>query len=95
MFVRICLGGAQLKQTRAEQTEKEIDEARRAYTAVAARSSILFFCIADLAQIDPMYQYSLEWFIGAFMRAFRDTAVSCDIKKRLSLLNEYFTVRPA
>jgi dynein heavy chain len=39
--------------------EKQIDEGRESYRSVAFRASILFFCIVDLANIDPMYQYSL------------------------------------
>ena len=36
-------------------TEKQIDEARESYRPVAARASLLFFCIIDLTEIDPMY----------------------------------------
>ena len=42
--------------------EKEIDETREKYREVAYRAQILFFTIVDLAVIDPMYQYSLQWF---------------------------------
>ena len=35
---------------------------------VALRASLLFFCISDLATVDPMYQYSLSWFIALFIR---------------------------
>ena len=42
--------------------EKQIDEIREAFRTVARRASLLFFCIVDLAHIDPMYQYSLQWF---------------------------------
>jgi len=34
----------------------------------AVRASLLFFCISDLAMVDPMYQYSLTWFISLFVR---------------------------
>ena len=51
----------------AEQTEKDIDETRSLYIPVAVNTQILFFCVADLANIDPMYQYSLEWFIAIFL----------------------------
>jgi dynein heavy chain len=47
----------------AEQTEKDIDVTRSQYIPVAVNTQILFFCVADMASIDPMYQYSLEWFI--------------------------------
>ena len=51
----------------AEQTEKDIDETRSLYIPVAVRTQILFFCTTDLANVDPMYQYSLEWFINLFL----------------------------
>jgi len=43
------------KQIIAEKTEIEIDEARTGYLPVAKKTSGLFFCISDLASIDPMY----------------------------------------
>ena len=50
-------------------TEEQIDKTREGYRSVAYRASILFFCIIDLAGIDPMYQYSLQWFINLFKMA--------------------------
>ncbi len=49
------------KQSIAEETENKIDSARMGYTPIAVHSTVLFFSIADLANIDPMYQYSLAW----------------------------------
>ncbi|KAF6774187.1 hypothetical protein AHF37_07990 [Paragonimus kellicotti] len=57
----------QAKVVVAEQTEHDIDETRSKYIPVAVRTQILFFCVADLANIDPMYQYSLEWFVNIFL----------------------------
>ena len=51
----------------AEQTEREIDETRSQYIPVSVRTQLLFFCTTDLANVDPMYQYSLEWFVGIFL----------------------------
>ncbi len=47
------------KQAIAEVTELKIDQTRLGYTPIAVHSAILFFSIADLANIEPMYQYSL------------------------------------
>jgi dynein heavy chain len=52
----------------AEVTEAEINEARSRYLCVATRGSIIYFVIADLALIDPMYQYSLEYYAILFNR---------------------------
>ena len=56
------------KQEIAQKTEILIDETRNGYTPVAVHSSILFFCISDLANIEPMYQYSLTWFINLYLQ---------------------------
>lgn len=58
----------QAKQEVATATEAEIDNARNGYRPVAAHSSVLFFCISDLANIEPMYQYSLTWFINLYLQ---------------------------
>lgn len=52
------------KQAAAAITELEIDEARLLYVPVSSHGSVLFFCISDLANIDPMYQYSLVWWVN-------------------------------
>jgi dynein heavy chain len=51
------------QQEIAAKTEVEIDQARIGYQPIAQRTSGLFFCIQDLAFIDPMYQYSLPFFV--------------------------------
>jgi dynein heavy chain len=42
------------KQKIAEETQKEIEFTRQGYLPVAKHSTILFFCISDLANIDPV-----------------------------------------
>ena len=51
-----------VRMKESEVTEKEIDVKRESFRPVAYRCSLLFFCIVDLSIIDPMYQYSLQWF---------------------------------
>ena len=46
--------------------EEEINQPRNQYRSVAVRGSILYFVIADLARVDPMYQYSLAYFTKLF-----------------------------
>lgn len=79
------------KQKISDETEAKIDEARAGYKPVAHFSSILYFAVTDLANIDPMYQYSLRWFVDLFVRAIADSQQSDDLEVRLQLLNEYFT----
>nr|8GLV_Kg Chain Kg, DHC_N2 domain-containing protein [Chlamydomonas reinhardtii] len=79
------------KQKVADVTEAKIDEARAGYKPVAHHSSLLYFCVTDMANIDPMYQYSLRWFVDLFVRAIADSQRSDDLEDRLQLLNSYFT----
>ncbi|XP_065895241.1 dynein axonemal heavy chain 1-like isoform X2 [Dysidea avara] len=75
----------------AEQTERDIDVTRSQYIPVAVRTQILFFCTTDLANIDPMYQYSLEWFIGIFLGSIANAEKSDDLTERIVSINDYFT----
>ena len=44
-------------------TLEEINSTRELYRPVAKRGSVLYFVIASLVNIDPMYQYSFEFLI--------------------------------
>ncbi|KAJ8728552.1 hypothetical protein PYW07_006248 [Mythimna separata] len=74
-----------------ERTSIEIDEARSGYVPVAERGSILFFCLSDMANVDPMYQYSLEWFAKLFVRAMAETEPNEDIIERVDVIIVHFT----
>ncbi|OAF71836.1 Dynein heavy chain 12, axonemal [Intoshia linei] len=79
------------KQLVARETEKKINETRQGYQPVATLSSILYFSIADLPNIDPMYQYSLSWFINLYLASINDSNKSKILERRLRYLQDYFT----
>ncbi|XP_014909460.1 dynein heavy chain 7, axonemal [Poecilia latipinna] len=79
------------KQAVAEETEQKIDETRMGYKPIAIHSAILFFSIADLANIEPMYQYSLTWFINLFINSIDSSEKSDEVDKRLQILRDHFT----
>ncbi|XP_017763577.1 PREDICTED: dynein heavy chain 7, axonemal-like [Eufriesea mexicana] len=81
----------QVKQAAAEQTEKSIDDARLQYTPIAEYSTVLFFTIGMLINIDPMYQYSLSWFVNLFELATDNTEPAETVAQRLTDLMKYFT----
>lgn len=73
--------------------EKEIDETREKYREVAFRAQILFFTIVDLAVIDPMYQYSLQWFASLFGASIDNSpGKNQDPSVRIKGLNDHFTL---
>jgi dynein heavy chain len=81
----------QAKVAEAEKTEEQIDISRNSFRPVAYRGSILYFTIAGLGTVDPMYQYSLQWFRNLFVQAIRLSEKSDDHDVRLKNLNDFFT----
>jgi dynein heavy chain, axonemal len=79
------------KQAAAAKTEAEIDEARVGYQPCGDYTSILFFAISDLAAIDPMYQYSLPWFISLFVSSVKSAPPSEYLEERLKNIHDNFT----
>ena len=79
------------KVKEAAVTEKEIDETREKYRPVAFRGSILYFCICDLSTVDPMYQYSLQWYITLFVKSCDEAEDSEDLEERKLSLIDTFT----
>ena len=53
----------------AKVVEVDINETRMKYNKVSIRGSILYFVIADLAFINPMYQNSLAYIKSLFKKA--------------------------
>ncbi|KAM7384052.1 hypothetical protein PAMA_011415 [Pampus argenteus] len=80
------------KQKIASVTEKEIDDTRMGYRPVAEHSSILFFCISELANIEPMYQYSLTWFLNLYLCSISQSLKSDDVAERINNIVEHFTL---
>jgi len=70
----------------AEETAKLINENRESYRNVAIRGSVLYFVIADLGLIDPMYQYSLDFFSKLFNRRLERSTKSEILEQRLDIL---------
>ena len=68
-----------------------IEEARSKYSTVADRGCHLFFIIASLSEIDPMYQYSLNYFTKLFKQIIIGSEPSEDIEKRVDILMKTIT----
>lgn len=79
------------KQTEAEITERTIDKTRHQYQSVAIYSSKLFFIIDSLSNINPMYQYSLSWFVNLFVMSVDNCPKHDKIEERSEALIKHFT----
>mgnify|MGYP003960777073 FL=1 len=75
----------------SEKAEHEINETRAKYVPASTRGSILYFIITDLGNVDPMYQYSLEYFQKVFKQCIKDAAPSANLDERLKNLISYQT----
>uniref|UniRef100_A0A8C3QWW7 Dynein axonemal heavy chain 3 n=1 Tax=Cyanoderma ruficeps TaxID=181631 RepID=A0A8C3QWW7_9PASS len=62
------------------------------YKPVAVHSAVVFFCISDLANIEPMYQYSLIWFINLYVQSIAKSRKSGRLKERIKNITNHFTV---
>jgi dynein heavy chain len=75
----------------AEFTERKIDEARTGYRPIAVQSSLIFFSVIALSPLDPMYQYSLTWFLSLYSDSFDKAASSPYIKQRIQNVSNTLT----
>ena len=64
---------------------------RRAYKPCGDYTAILFFAISDLSVIDPMYQYSLPWFISLFEASVAGADKDSQVSRRLQAVHGHFT----
>lgn len=69
-----------------EETEKVITATREKYRNLASRGAILYFVVASLADIDPMYQYSLKYFSQIFCAVIRVDHPKMDTEERIAHL---------
>ncbi|XP_038617180.1 dynein heavy chain 14, axonemal [Tachyglossus aculeatus] len=50
----------------SEKAEREFERIRESFLPIATRGALLYFVVADLVQINYMYQFSLDWFHQVF-----------------------------
>jgi dynein heavy chain len=79
------------KLKESEETSKQIDLRRELYRPAALRASLLFFATIDLSSIDPMYQFSLQWFAKLYENSIKITPPSNSVDTRISNINKKFT----
>ncbi|XP_046391604.1 dynein axonemal heavy chain 6 [Ischnura elegans] len=76
----------------SEATEKKISIAREKYRSVSVRGAVMYFVVARLADIDPMYQYSLKYFNQLFNLVIETSEKSSDLEERLNILLDQTTL---
>jgi len=57
----------------AENTMRRINDQREVYRACGRKAAVLFFVLSDLSKIDPMYQFSLDWYKDLFWKSINES----------------------
>ncbi|XP_075717900.1 dynein axonemal heavy chain 6 [Rhinoderma darwinii] len=83
---KITSGAIKTRLQEAEATEQKINTAREKYRTVATQGSVIYFVIASLSEIDPMYQFSLKYFKQLFNTTIETAEKSNDLNIRLATL---------
>ena len=82
----------QIEKRMAESkvVEEQIDNVRHQYSWLSRASANLFFVVSDMGTVDPMYQYSLDWFLNLFERGIENAEQSEDKKTRTKSIDTEF-----
>lgn len=78
-----------------EQSEilmKKIDDTRETYRGCGKQAAILYFVLNDLNKIDPMYQFSLDWYKALFMRSIEESREHM-FQDRIKSITKYHTLQ--
>jgi dynein heavy chain len=54
---------------------KRIEDTRNLFRACGRQAAILFFVLNDMNKIDPMYQFSLDWYKSVFSKSIEESKV--------------------
>lgn len=76
------------KQKISASSESQIDLARQKYIPLAEFSSVLYFCLDQLVNINCMYQFSLTWFLNIFIANITETPKHTNLDERLTILKK-------
>nr|XP_019611948.1 PREDICTED: dynein heavy chain 6, axonemal [Rhinolophus sinicus] len=85
---KITSGAIKIRLKEAESTEVMINIAREKYRPIATQGSVMYFVIASLSEIDPMYQYSLKYFKQLFNTTIETSVTTDDLQQRMEILLE-------
>ncbi|KAG5675131.1 hypothetical protein PVAND_005060 [Polypedilum vanderplanki] len=79
------------KQEESIVTEQKLESFRESYKQVATHAATLYYSITDLPNLDPMYQFSLSWYVSLYIFSIENASKSKHIVKRLKFLIDAIT----
>jgi dynein heavy chain len=84
-------GEINVRMADAKEVEVTINATRETYVPVAVRGSVLYFVIAQLAEINTMYQNSLVYVKFLFNKAIQQSPAADTVEERLGILQDKIT----
>ena len=75
----------------AAKTNEDIEQQRENYKSCAKRGAILFFAMAGLSAISPMYEYSLLSYLAVFNNALKTSKQDSVLTQRLKFIRDKLT----
>lgn len=81
------------KLLEAKDKKIEIDEKREQFRPVAARGSVLYFCIVEMIMVNWMYNTSLQQFLGLFDISIETAPKDQIVKERVKNIINTLTYR--
>lgn len=79
------------KLIEAKEKRVEINEKRELFRPVAARGSVLYFCVVEMTMVNWMYNTSLQQFLGLFDYAIDFSPRAQLIKDRVGNITAWLT----
>lgn len=79
------------KQEASKATEAHIETFRQKYHPFSAHSAAIYRTLAGLPMVNPMYRFSLEWFVHLYVRSIETSNRSIVLQKRLDYLRNAVT----
>lgn len=79
------------KQSIYVEAEKKIEAFRESHRKVASYAAILYCCLDRLRFINPMYQFSLDWYLGLYNTSIENSRRSRELQRRIDFLSESIT----
>jgi len=67
---------------------KKINETRDSFRPCGKIAAALFFVLLDLHKINPMYQFSLEWYREIFKQSIRDAKQNSNASEKIPMITK-------
>eukprot|EP01022_Parablepharisma_sp_SALTPOND_P021165 TRINITY_DN4086_c0_g1_i1.p1 TRINITY_DN4086_c0_g1~~TRINITY_DN4086_c0_g1_i1.p1 ORF type:complete len:4151 (+),score=615.43 TRINITY_DN4086_c0_g1_i1:13469-25921(+) len=73
-----------------KRVSERIENTRSKFRAVAKRVAELYFCVTELSVVEPMYQFSLDWYLALYRNALQSEHEK-DQTEKLNFYKNKFT----